>query len=125
MIDYCRQALPKEACGLISGPIGTKTGLTLWKLPNEAKKPNRFLLSERTIMEALEKMKQQGEQVTGIFHSHPTTDAYPSAIDVAYNPYPEIPYMIVSFVGPSPVVRCFNIKNNEVQSLELTLLRNE
>ncbi|AMA73263.1 MULTISPECIES: M67 family metallopeptidase [Aneurinibacillus] len=125
MIAYCKQKLPNEACGLISGPIGAEIGLTLWKLSNEAKKPDRFLLSKPAVAEVLEKMKQQGEQLTGIFHSHPTTEAYPSVTDIAYNPYPEVAYIIVSLAAPSPVVRCFTMKNNEVRSLELVFFRSD
>ncbi|MGG3862757.1 Mov34/MPN/PAD-1 family protein [Aneurinibacillus aneurinilyticus] len=123
MIAYCRQDLPNEACGLMSGPTGIETGHTLWKLPNEAKQRNRFLLSEDTISEVLEEMKKRGEQLTGIFHSHPTKVAYPSATDIACNPYPGVAYIIISFTDSPPVVRCFTMKDNKLQQLDIVLFR--
>ncbi|MED0895488.1 M67 family metallopeptidase [Aneurinibacillus migulanus] len=125
MIAYCRQGLPNEACGLISGPAGTDTGHTLWKLPNEAKQKNRFLLSEDTVAEALEEIRRKGDQLTGIFHSHPTKVAYPSAMDIACNPYPGVAYIIISFTDSPPDVRCFTMKDNKLQQLDIVLFRNK
>lgn len=107
MVDYCRRHLPYEGCGLISGI--EQTGLTLWKLRNETRSISGFSMSEQAVAMALKLMRQKGEQLTGIFHSHPTTSAYPTRKDIKFNPYPNIAYLIVSFNTQPPEIGCFQM----------------
>lgn len=113
MVDYCRRHLPFEGCGLISGI--DQTGLTLWKLRNETRSISGFSMSEQSVAMALKMMKQRGEQLTGIFHSHPTTGAYPTKKDIKFNPYPSIAYLIVSFNTQPPEIGCFQMDEHKMQ----------
>lgn len=109
MVNYCKRHLPYEGCGLISGT--DNTGLTLWKLPNESRSVSGFSMSERSVAMALKQMQLKGEQLTGIFHSHPSTSAYPTKKDIKYNPYSNIAYIIVSFHTQPPEIGCFHVDN--------------
>ncbi len=115
MVDYCRRHLPFEGCGLLSGT--EQTGLTLWKLQNENRSVSGFSMSERAVAMALHQMKQKGEQLTGIFHSHPTTPPYPTKKDMKYNPYSNIAYIIVSFNTHPSEIGCFLV-DNQNQKIE-------
>jgi proteasome lid subunit RPN8/RPN11 len=117
MIDYCRKHLPYEACGLLSGKEGM--GMTLWKVKNESQNLNRFYMSKESIKHAVGKMEELGEQLTGIFHSHPSTPAFPSYLDIKNNPYPELAYMIISFYKQKIKVGCFGM--DSIRATPLTL----
>ncbi|MDR7001030.1 M67 family metallopeptidase [Neobacillus niacini] len=120
MIEYCRSNLPNEACGLLSGEEGT--GLTLWKIKNEYKSPNRFYMSKESIQQAFIEMEVLGEQLTGIFHSHPSTPAFPSIKDIRNNAYPQLAYLIVSFYKGKVEVRCFKTTEDSAIPINLVIL---
>lgn len=118
MIEYCRSNLPLEACGLLSGKEGI--GRTLWKLKNQHKSPNRFYMSKESIQQAVMEMEEQNEQLTSIFHSHPSTPAFPSINDIRNNTYSQLAYLIVSFYKGNVEVRCF--KTNGISVIPLNLI---
>lgn len=117
MIAYCKQALPYEACGLLSGV--KEEGNTLWKLNNESLNLNRFYMSKEAIKHAVMKMNENGEKITGIFHSHPTSPAFPSSHDIKYNSYDHVAYFIVSFYKGKVEVGCFKMDNKKVIPLKI------
>jgi [CysO sulfur-carrier protein]-S-L-cysteine hydrolase len=119
MIEYCRNHLPYEACGLLSGVEGR--GLTLWKLKNESRGLNRFYMSREPIRQAIEKMEEHGEQPNGIFHSHPNTPATPSFQDIKNNPYTQLAYIIVSFYKGKVKIGCFKTDGKTAIPLELDI----
>lgn len=120
MIAYCKEQIPIEACGLISGVANY--GFQLWKIENQLKSRYRFSMSWEAINQSIRMMEEQSEQLTGIFHSHPDTPATPSKRDIVHNPYPELAYIIVSFKGGIPHVECFRMVNNKVEPLILETL---
>jgi proteasome lid subunit RPN8/RPN11 len=120
MIGYCKQALPYEACGLISGNK-EELGNNLWKIKNESLSLNRFYMSKEAIKRAVIKMNENGEILTGIFHSHPTSLAVPSQHDIENNPYDHIGYLIVSFYKGKVEVGCFKMNNKKVIPLNLII----
>jgi [CysO sulfur-carrier protein]-S-L-cysteine hydrolase len=119
MIEYCRNHLPYEACGLLSGVTGK--GLTLWKLKNESRRLNRFYMSRKSIKQAVEEMEEHEELPTGIFHSHPNTPATPSFQDIKNNPYTKLAYIIVSFYKGKVEVGCFKTNGKSAVPLELII----
>lgn len=121
MVSYCETALPYEGCGLLSGKGGP--GETLWKMENESKRMNRFHMSAQSIKEVVEKMAEKGEELTGIFHSHPNSPPIPSAADIQNNPYHDLAYIIVSFYKDEPNVGCYKISSSgEVFPLQLNII---
>jgi [CysO sulfur-carrier protein]-S-L-cysteine hydrolase len=122
MIRYCISELPLEACGLLSGPIGSASATTLWPLPNEAKSPVRFVLSAASVERMMKEMAAVGEEMTGIFHSHPTAPPFPSPIDIRYNPYPDLPYLIVALCSSPAEVGCFRMDKRRIEGLQIVLL---
>jgi [CysO sulfur-carrier protein]-S-L-cysteine hydrolase len=120
MIAYCKQALPYEACGLLSGL--NETGNTLWKIKNESLSLNRFNMSKEAIKHAVMGMHEKHEIFTGIFHSHPTSLAIPSSHDIENNPYDDIAYLIVSFYKGKVDVRCYKMNNKKVIPFNLLIM---
>ncbi|MFC0418135.1 Mov34/MPN/PAD-1 family protein [Cytobacillus solani] len=120
MILYCQQALPHEACGLLSGP--QFNGMNLWKIKNESLNSNRFTMSKESIERTSKNANGIGEKISGIFHSHPSSPAYPSSHDIGNNPYPNLAYLIVSFYKGKVEVGCFQIIEGKVIPLKLIVV---
>ncbi len=74
------------------------------------------------IRRVFELIDKRDECLIGIYHSHPTGKAYPSAGDIAYNNYPEVGHLIVSLASKTPVVKCFEMKGKKVTSLFIQLV---
>jgi proteasome lid subunit RPN8/RPN11 len=83
-----------EVCGLIGlGPEGT----TVYPVRNVSPDPaHRFELDPRAQIAAMRTMRERGEDLFAIYHSHPRAPAWPSARDVEEASYAEALYLIVS-----------------------------
>ncbi|MED4907892.1 M67 family metallopeptidase [Brevibacillus centrosporus] len=108
MLNHCLAEKPFEACGLISGRYGRAE--TLWRMVNVDRTPDSFAMDSRQIQQVFQMISKRGEQLVGIYHSHPTTPPYPSKEDIAYASYTDVAYMILSLAGPQPALGCFNIR---------------
>ncbi|VAW75183.1 hypothetical protein MNBD_GAMMA15-1966 [hydrothermal vent metagenome] len=85
----------KEICGLVS----QRNDQTLHCIPvtNVAEHPERlFTMDPAQQIEAMRHMREQGEALFAIYHSHPTGPAEPSSTDIELAGYPEVLQLIVS-----------------------------
>jgi proteasome lid subunit RPN8/RPN11 len=64
----------------------------------------------------------RGLQITGVYHSHTHTDAWPSPTDVAQAPDPDWHYVVVSLRHPEPVVRSFRIVEGQIDEEPLVVV---
>ncbi|WP_269084371.1 M67 family metallopeptidase [Brevibacillus choshinensis] len=108
MLNHCLAEQPFEACGLLSGKYGRAE--TLWKMANVDRSPDSFAMDSRQIQQVFHLISKRGEQLVGIYHSHPTAPPYPSMEDIAYASYTNVAYLILSLAGTQPALRCFNIR---------------
>ena len=61
-------------------------------------------------------MRERGEQLLAIYHSHPrSADPQPSATDVRLAYYPSAVYLIVGLGDSEPCLRAFRIDEREGQ----------
>ncbi|CAI8785680.1 MULTISPECIES: M67 family metallopeptidase [Methylococcus] len=90
------QASPeREVCGLVGATAGRR--MRCYPVPNVAERPEcRFLLDPKGQIDALRAMRERGEELFAIFHSHPTAAAIPSPADLEFAAYPEALHLIVS-----------------------------
>ncbi|MFM8333812.1 MAG: Mov34/MPN/PAD-1 family protein [Candidatus Methylumidiphilus sp.] len=90
------QATPQqEACGLIGGKVGQPR--SCHPVANIAATPDiRFRLDPKGQIDALRQIRESGEELFAIFHSHPAAPAEPSAHDLAEAAYPDALYLIIS-----------------------------
>lgn len=93
---HCAQSSPDaEVCGLIGATAGEPR--TCYPVRNAAEAPDmRFRLEPREQIEAMRRMRERGEDLFAIFHSHPASPAEPSPFDLAEAAYPEALYLIIS-----------------------------
>ncbi|WP_180968303.1 Mov34/MPN/PAD-1 family protein [Cytobacillus massiliigabonensis] len=120
MILHCQETLPYEACGLLSGI--QSNGTKLWKIKNESLNSNRFSMSKESIELTSKNANKIGEKISGIFHSHPSSPAYPSSHDIGNTPYPDLAYLIVSFYKGNVEVGCFQINDGLVIPIKLIVV---
>lgn len=107
MIAHALQEAPNECCGVIGG---TGNRLETWyPMRNDQSSPTRYFGNPPDLFSAVKSMRNQGEEMTGIYHSHPTSPAYPSTTDIEENGYPGLYYFIISLAGEEPDVQCFHI----------------
>lgn len=110
MLAHARAASPAECCGLIGGRDGRAE--TVYPMRNVAPAPLvSYEASLDDLVAAPKLMRARGEQLVGIYHSHPRSDdPVPSATDVRLAYYPEAVYFIIGFRHDGEgVVRAFRI----------------
>ena len=111
-----------EICGL----IGSKNDLPThcYPITNSAELPQqRFLLDAGQQISAMTKMRELGEDLFAIYHSHPTAPAQPSALDLEQAFYPEALFLIIS-LSTKGILEMRGFKINQKKSLEIPLIMN-
>jgi proteasome lid subunit RPN8/RPN11 len=110
-----------EICGLVGGKNGVPS--TCYPVDNVANQPEqRFLLDAKQQITAMAKMRKQGEELFAIYHSHPTSPALPSAIDLEQAAYPDALYLIISLNTKGLLeMRGFQIDRRKAVEIPLTL----
>lgn len=123
MVAHAREDLPNECCGLIGGKGGNAK--RLYRARNEFASPLRYRVHSDDLYRITEKeMRERGEEVVAIYHSHTKSDAYPSQTDVneAARSWPEAVYLIVSLKERHrPVVKGYWLKNLTIANAELVV----
>jgi [CysO sulfur-carrier protein]-S-L-cysteine hydrolase len=113
VLDHARGEAPNECCGLIGG-IDVRTQ-TVYPLRNGATDPLvTYEASPEDLFAAQRKMRERGEQLLAIYHSHPrSADPKPSDTDVRLAYYPTAVYFIVGLGGAHPSLGAFRISESE------------
>ena len=114
MIDHARESAPSECCGLFGGVSKTKAS-SLYRLRNVTAEPEvRYEAAPEDLFTAQRQMRERGEDLLAIYHSHPrAADPSPSETDVRLAYYPSATYLIIGLGGTGPVVKAFNISERE------------
>jgi proteasome lid subunit RPN8/RPN11 len=113
-----------EICGLVGGKNGVPQ--TCYPVVNIAESPQqRFLLDPKQQIAAMAAMRDQGEQLFAIYHSHPTAPAFPSWLDLEQAAYPEAMYLIISLNTKGILeMRGFKIAAQNATEVNLVLSEN-
>lgn len=116
ILHHVQEFPEREVCGLIGGKNGIPT--QCYPVKNVARHPEcRFLLDACEQIESMRRMRERGEELFAIFHSHPCSGAEPSAEDLQQADYPEALYLIIS-LGTKGVLelRAFRLGESRVFS---------
>jgi len=95
ILHHAQQGAELEVCGL----IGARADIPIHCYPvaNLATEPQRlFRMDPHGQIDAMRKMRAQGETLFAIYHSHPDTPPIPSPVDLEQAGYPEALYLIIS-----------------------------
>lgn len=95
LLHLAQESPDREVCGLVSAKAGIPE--TCHPVCNVASDPARhFLLDAEEQIAVLRKLREGGEKLFAIFHSHPSAPAFPSAEDVDMAAYRDALYLIIS-----------------------------
>jgi proteasome lid subunit RPN8/RPN11 len=110
IITHARGAAPAECCGLIGGATDGRAQ-TIYPAKNVASDPLvTYEAAAEDLFAAQRAMRDRGEQLIAIYHSHPRAiNPEPSPTDVRLAYYPSAVYLIAGLGKEEPCVRAFRI----------------
>jgi proteasome lid subunit RPN8/RPN11 len=111
---HARESDPAECCGLIGG-LAKREAKSIYPLQNIAPAPIvSYEAAPEELFAAQHLMRERGEQLLAIYHSHPrSAEPSPSDTDVRLAYYPSAIYLIVGLGAAEPVLRAFRISEKE------------
>lgn len=110
-----------EICGLLAGR--DKHCTAAYPVRNIAPEPaTAFCMDPREQISAMGVMQACGEEMLGIYHSHPRTGAWPSPRDIAGAAYPGVACVIISLKNsPASELAAFDITNGACAAIALEI----
>lgn len=113
VVAHARFCLPHEACGLLAADAAGRWRMA-YACTNAAASATRFTIDPVEHFRALQHAERQGWHLAGAFHSHPTSPAYPSPLDVRLAAEPDWLHVIVGRAAVEPELRAFRIRDGRV-----------
>ena len=121
MLDHALETPEVEVCGLLATK-GVEP-VSLYRVPNIAADPSTtFYMDPQAQIAALKVMRESGEELCGIYHSHPNSEALPSSRDRQQAAYPGTAYLIVSLMNAEPEIGSFIFDGNAFHDLALDIV---
>ncbi|HET9169156.1 MAG TPA: M67 family metallopeptidase [Actinospica sp.] len=96
IIDHARRDHPDECCGMIAGPLGSDRAERHIPMENAEHSPTFYSFDTAEKLRVFREMDDRDEEPVVIYHSHTSTEAYPSRTDVEYASFPDAHYVLVS-----------------------------
>ncbi len=112
IIRHARDSFPNEACGILAGRDGKV--LKLYRMINAERAEGRYSFFAGEQFEAQRRIRSEGFEMLGIYHSHPHTRACPSLRDIELALHKGCSYLIISLMDTTPEVRSFKIAAGSV-----------
>lgn len=125
VIAHAQSSLPNECCGFLSGRIENEVGIasTRFAIRNTHASPTRYLTEPVDVFAAFRAMRQNGEELLAVYHSHPTSAPVPSRRDIEENTYGETAlHLIVGYVTKRPEVRAWWLHSTSYEESTLSVL---
>jgi [CysO sulfur-carrier protein]-S-L-cysteine hydrolase len=126
IIAHAREDYPDEACGVVVGPEGSDQPVRLVRMINADRSPTFFRFDPQEQFALHKQMQSDDEEIVVVYHSHTSTEAYPSRTDISLAAEPQAHYLLVSVAesgaddGPTEV-RSFRIVDGVVTEEEIQL----
>lgn len=115
MYAHAREVEPEECCGMIGGRQGRSQ--TIYRFRNIARDPEvSYEAAPEHLFAAQRAMRERGETLLGIYHSHPRAQMpRPSPTDVRLAYYPSAIYFIIGLNAGKTTMRAFRIYEREAR----------
>ncbi len=122
--EIVKQALSagkREACGILAGK--ERKIEKIYPITNTSEFPETcYFMDTKEQLKVMKEIRKKGLEMTGIYHTHPASEAYPSAKDVELAFYPEAAYVIISLKDPMrPELRAFKIAGGKITEEEIII----
>jgi len=122
LLHLAQKSPDEEICGLISRDRrGFKKCYPVVNAADDKK--HCFALDPKGQIEAMRMMREHGEELAAIYHSHPDSPPLPSLADIEQHEYPGVLYLIISLgTKGQPEMRGFHIHGREAGEVAIALL---
>lgn len=121
ILEQSQQSPGKEICGLISSLNNHPENC--YPVTNTSTEPeHRYLMDPRQQIDTLRGMRERGEELYAIYHSHPESPPLPSTEDLRLAAYPEALHIIVSISTAGTLqMRGFRFKGDAATAIDIAL----
>jgi proteasome lid subunit RPN8/RPN11 len=121
MLRYARSEPGMECCGLLAGLGGVIT--KIFPAKNALSSATAYEIAPQELFQLFRRMRENGLDHLGLYHSHPVTENFPSPRDIELAYYPHDAYFIISPLSSAPrPVRAFSIRDGCVKELEIVVV---
>ncbi len=118
MIRHALSELPNECCGVLTGTANRATQVFCMK--SVPASPDAYFMDPEQQVEVFSRMHQRGENLVGIYHSHPEGPDIPSGSDLQFAFHPESAYIILSLKDRQrPAIKAFILENSQFKEIEI------
>lgn len=120
LLHHAQSQPEQEVCGLI-GRNGK--AMRFYTVANVAAAPRRlFEMDPAQQIAALRLMRERGEELFAIYHSHPHTPAVPSRLDIEQAAYPDALYILASLQTRGVLeLRGYRLREDGVDEITLEI----
>lgn len=122
IIQHAWEDRPNEACGVVSGEKGSGIPNRVIRIRNAQASSAWYSFDPEEQLEVWREMDQRDEDPYVVYHSHVTSEAYPSGADISCAVDPKMHYLIVGLRGPGIEFRSFRIIDGEVLEEKIGIL---
>ncbi|TDB83169.1 M67 family peptidase [Actinomadura sp. KC216] len=123
IVAHARADHPDEACGVIAGPLGSDRPVRYIAMTNAERSPTFYRFDSQEQLKVWREMDDRDEEPVVIYHSHTSTEAYPSRTDISYAAEPNAHYVLVSTRDADEhEFRSYRIVDGEVTEEEVTIV---
>ena len=121
ILAHAQCSAEEEICGLISEKNGSVQ--RCYPIHNVATNPVAlYRMDGKEQIDAMRQMRENNENLFAIYHSHPHSEAYPSATDLSEAQYPDVVYIIVSLNTKGVLdLRAYKLNGTQITPLEISL----
>lgn len=118
LLHLAQKSPDEEICGLISRD--SRGFRNCYPVPNQAgDKKHFFALDPRAQIDVMRAMREHGEELAAIYHSHPLSPPFPSPTDVERHEYPDVLYLIISLATLAPELHGFYIRGQTIEEVAI------
>jgi [CysO sulfur-carrier protein]-S-L-cysteine hydrolase len=117
MRAHVQRCIPEEACGILGG----RENRVEYALPvtNELHSPVRFKMAPEEQLKAFMWLEQNGLDMVGYYHSHPTGPDHLSETDLAQFFYPGVALVLLYPKDSIWIIKGFIIKENDIKEINI------
>jgi proteasome lid subunit RPN8/RPN11 len=118
--SHAKNSYPQEGCGLL---VGRQVADRFIPMKNISPNPAHYDMDPEQLIVTLRDLRGSGEDLIGIYHSHPHGPSQPSETDIRRAYYPEAAHLIISLADPErPLAGAFRIIDGQVLSIEVHVI---
>ena len=116
LTKHAEDEKPNESCAILFGKEDKVTEVFLTQ--NIAESPVNFTISNEQLIEGYKIAEEKGLEVVGIFHSHPSSEAYPSSTDKKFMESNPVAWIIYSGINKDFKAFLLESKVKEIKIIE-------